>query len=541
MAFLLSFLHSAPSYYAAGDYDDQEDLKLVVELEDQLHEMFALDEDVLKQDAVSSSLQDSNGFAQIVQAARDKAAPNEIVEKHVFPFRRYKPQIHDLPSVGRVLIAEVLKSDVVTPQGGVFEFGVGESTLVAQVVGVNRYVGLDSNLERMTKVRDKVMEDKRSTHFRFVWGDLNLPEQPLQTMLLGASLDGGIPASQQQNKPKHLPKHALTYQLSALMAEEAAFDVYIVNGPYYKSASAVAAFLHASARQSSSTTGNPFEQSDKAVADTQEAPGIETETQGTLVDDSSGEAVAVEDTYDSGEAETTQRTLTDSAEETVQEPSIKTAKVSQGEASSTENAGENEAAAEEKDAIAVEDAYDNAEETGQEDASDVTEESQDAATSTGNSEENEAAAAAAAVNAGQNNAVAVEDTYDNAGETGQEDSSEAAEESQDAATSLGNAGDSEAAVAEVSSGENDFVAVEEAIQRRRLGEAEDTETTEEAKPAVIQSPVVLFRECHRRWHLPESLFEIQWPGRTGFCIYKRLATTTDEQLVALWNQYQDKM
>ena len=111
----------------------------------------------------------------------------------------------------------------------VFEYGLGESTMIADHVGVPRYSGIDSDPVWVGLARDKV-----STHFRFYLADIG------QTGAWGTPMED-------------LPKQILNYQLAPLMAETQAFDVYMVDGRW-RFACLMASFLHASARQGKAPT-----------------------------------------------------------------------------------------------------------------------------------------------------------------------------------------------------------------------------------------------------------------------------------------------
>ena len=106
----------------------------------------------------------------------------------------------------------------------VFEYGLGESTYIANHVGVPRYAGIDSDPLWIAKARDKV-----APHFRFYLGDI------------GATGDWGFPKN-----PK-LEKSIFQYQLSPLIVEPKPFDVYMVDGRW-RVPCLLASFLHASAR-----------------------------------------------------------------------------------------------------------------------------------------------------------------------------------------------------------------------------------------------------------------------------------------------------
>jgi hypothetical protein len=106
----------------------------------------------------------------------------------------------------------------------VFEYGLGESTLIADHVGVPRYSGIDSDPVWLSDVRSKV-----SSHFRFYLGDI------------GETVKWGAPT-------QDLKKAVLNYQLAPLQAEPECFDVYLVDGRF-RLACMMASFLHASARK----------------------------------------------------------------------------------------------------------------------------------------------------------------------------------------------------------------------------------------------------------------------------------------------------
>jgi hypothetical protein len=107
----------------------------------------------------------------------------------------------------------------------VFEYGLGESTLIANHVGVERYAGIDSDPVWVGMARDKV-----SPHFRFYLGDI------------GPTVGWGYPAD-----GARLPKQVLDYQLQPLIVEPKPFDVYMVDGRW-RLPCMIASFLHASAR-----------------------------------------------------------------------------------------------------------------------------------------------------------------------------------------------------------------------------------------------------------------------------------------------------
>jgi hypothetical protein len=105
----------------------------------------------------------------------------------------------------------------------VFEYGLGESTYIANHVGVKRYAGVDSDAVYVGMAREKV-----SDHFRFYLADI------------GATKSWGYPAQK-------LDKQVLDFQLAPLIVEPHAFDVYMVDGRF-RFPCVVASFLHAAAR-----------------------------------------------------------------------------------------------------------------------------------------------------------------------------------------------------------------------------------------------------------------------------------------------------
>lgn len=112
----------------------------------------------------------------------------------------------------------------------IFEFGLGESTLMASAIGVQRYSGIDSDSVWVSGVRDKVLK-----HFRFYFADL------------GKTKSWGFPFD------KEIAKGVYNYQMAPLHSEPLAFDVYFVDGRY-RIPSLLASVLHASARGSLSST-----------------------------------------------------------------------------------------------------------------------------------------------------------------------------------------------------------------------------------------------------------------------------------------------
>jgi hypothetical protein len=106
----------------------------------------------------------------------------------------------------------------------VFEYGLGESTYIADHVGVPKYAGIDSDAVWVDQARAKV-----SPHFRFYYGDI------------GTTGAWGKPEN------PRLAKNAWQYQVAPLQAEPEPFDVYMVDGRYRVSL-VMLCLLHASAR-----------------------------------------------------------------------------------------------------------------------------------------------------------------------------------------------------------------------------------------------------------------------------------------------------
>lgn len=103
-----------------------------------------------------------------------------------------------------------------------FEFGLGESTMIAAHVGVPRYAGVDSDATWVAKARNESKMD----HFRFYFADVS------------ETGSWGHP------KNTKLSKIPYNYQVSALSSELEAFDMYLIDGRY-RVACACAAMLHA--------------------------------------------------------------------------------------------------------------------------------------------------------------------------------------------------------------------------------------------------------------------------------------------------------
>lgn len=106
----------------------------------------------------------------------------------------------------------------------IFEFGLGESTFLADHLRVGRYSGVDSDSEYISTVRNDV-----SSHFRFYFADI------------GQTVEWGYPQA-------NLTKSVFNYQILPLLGEPLPFDVYMVDGRFRLSCMLIS-FLHASDRQ----------------------------------------------------------------------------------------------------------------------------------------------------------------------------------------------------------------------------------------------------------------------------------------------------
>ena len=121
-------------------------------------------------------------------------------------------------------------AEIYSQADSVFEYGLGESTYIANAVNVRRYAGIDSDAKWVAMARDNV-----SSTYRFYFADI------------GPTVEWGYPADR-----KNIPSKAIyQYQIMPLAAEILPFDVYMVDGRY-RIPCMIASFLHASARG-----GNP--------------------------------------------------------------------------------------------------------------------------------------------------------------------------------------------------------------------------------------------------------------------------------------------
>jgi len=158
-------------------------------------------------------------FDIIVKIAQDEALAPVYIPKNQYVPGTWHPLAGGLSNIDRDILA-----DIYTNATSLFEYGLGESTLLAAHVGVPRYSGIDTDAVWISKARDGA-----PGHFRFYLADI------------GKIRDFGNPIN-----PK-LSKNVLNSQLAPLIMEPLPFDVYMVDGRY-RVACLLASFLHSSAR-----------------------------------------------------------------------------------------------------------------------------------------------------------------------------------------------------------------------------------------------------------------------------------------------------
>ncbi|KAL7563835.1 hypothetical protein ACA910_019565 [Epithemia clementina (nom. ined.)] len=196
---------------------------------------------------MSSPLAAIEGFTQIVKKAFEQMNTDQQQREASNSTRRtFNVSTWDRTTTGglnkedRVLLADLYRNAT-----SVFEYGLGESTLIADHVGVPRYAGVDSDAVYVSTTREKV----QNSHFRFYFADV------------GVTGMWGKPV-----KPL-LPKNVWNYQLAPLLSEVQPFDVYMVDGRW-RQACLLASFLHASHRLRDAITFSPV--SPTAAAATQQ-------------------------------------------------------------------------------------------------------------------------------------------------------------------------------------------------------------------------------------------------------------------------------
>ena len=117
-------------------------------------------------------------------------------------------------------------AEIYSQADSVFEYGLGESTFIANEVEVRRYAGIDSDAKWVSLARNRV-----SSTYRFYFADI------------GPTVAWGYPA----DRNNILSKAIYQYQIMPLAAEIQPFDVYMVDGRF-RVPCMIASFLHASAR-----------------------------------------------------------------------------------------------------------------------------------------------------------------------------------------------------------------------------------------------------------------------------------------------------
>lgn len=157
----------------------------------------------------------------IFQLKREEAPSGNHAERlNAFNLEDHKKGTGGLTDSNRRDLAKIYAN-----ANSVFEYGLGESTLIAASVNVPRYTGIDSDPVWVAQARDSVADHP---HFRFYLADIG------STKMWG--------------KPEHskLPKNVWNYQIVPLQTEREAFDVYMVDGRW-RFPCLLVSFLHASA------------------------------------------------------------------------------------------------------------------------------------------------------------------------------------------------------------------------------------------------------------------------------------------------------
>lgn len=165
-----------------------------------------------------------SGFASIVETAYKRALNQSLRERRPFDVDWWETKSGLNTTGGLTHLDRKLLGVIYRNASSVFEFGLGESTYIANFVGVPRYGGIDSDPVWVGMAREKV-----APYFRFYLGDV------------GKTLAWGWPALRTGQK------NILNYQLSPLIVEPLPFDVYMVDGRW-RLPIMIACFLHASDR-----------------------------------------------------------------------------------------------------------------------------------------------------------------------------------------------------------------------------------------------------------------------------------------------------
>jgi len=172
----------------------------------------------------STSSKEEDGFAAIVKTAYAKALePINAPSRPLFDLTWWQTESGLNTTGGLYPNDRAMLGQIYRDANSVFEYGLGESTYIANYVKVPRYAGTDSDPVWVGIVRDKV-----EPHFRFYLSDI------------GPTKEWGLPLNESQ-------KNILNYQLGPLITEPKPFDVYMVDGRW-RLPCLIASFLHASAR-----------------------------------------------------------------------------------------------------------------------------------------------------------------------------------------------------------------------------------------------------------------------------------------------------
>lgn len=165
-------------------------------------------------------------FDRIVKSAYKMATapPINAPTKNTFDIEWWENSSALTTSGGLTKPDRIMLAQLYGNANSVFEWGLGESTYMANYLGVPRYAGIDSDPVWVDMARNKV-----NANYRFYFADI------------GKTVEWGWPAD------KTLAKNILNYQLEPLVVEQEAFDVYMVDGRF-RLPCALASFLHASAR-----------------------------------------------------------------------------------------------------------------------------------------------------------------------------------------------------------------------------------------------------------------------------------------------------
>jgi hypothetical protein len=176
-------------------------------------------------DGATSKAKETTYFAQANKLAFDRISNDAHSSARnqsgaaLFNLAKWKAGTGGLTDKDRIKLASIYGNAT-----SVFEYGLGESTKIANAVRVPRYAGIDSDANWVALAAESV-----SDHYRFYLANI------------GPTRMWGFPI-----KP-HLVKNVYQYQMAPLVAEPDAFDVYMVDGRY-RFPCLLASFLHAAAR-----------------------------------------------------------------------------------------------------------------------------------------------------------------------------------------------------------------------------------------------------------------------------------------------------